>query len=63
MIVVPLPDNIDSKFRFILIAALRAKQLQNGARQRLETKSRKPTYVAMQEVGDKLINFELSAPE
>ncbi|MBI2823004.1 MAG: DNA-directed RNA polymerase subunit omega [Acidobacteria bacterium] len=55
-----VPDNIDSKFRFILIASERAKQLQNGARQRLETKSRKLTYIAMQEVANKLINFEVS---
>ncbi|MBI3940362.1 MAG: DNA-directed RNA polymerase subunit omega [Acidobacteria bacterium] len=63
MINIAVPDNIDSKFRYILIAALRAKQLQNGARPRLETKSRKPTYIAMQEVGQKLINFELTALE
>ncbi|MBI4456984.1 MAG: DNA-directed RNA polymerase subunit omega [Acidobacteria bacterium] len=54
-----IPDNIDSKFRYILISAGRAKQLQNGARSRIETKSRKPAYVAMQEVSRKLIHFEV----
>jgi len=63
MVVTKLPDNMDSKFRYILVAAERAKQLQNGARARLETKSRKPTYVAMQEVGQKLINFEITEEE
>lgn len=58
-----IPDNVDSKFRYILIAAERAKQLQNGARQRMETRSRKPTYVAMQEVSNRLINFELTSEE
>jgi DNA-directed RNA polymerase omega subunit len=63
MFLAAVPDNVDSKFRFILIAALRAKQLQNGARLRIETKSRKATYVAMQEVEQKLINFELYTEE
>ncbi|HEY2933187.1 MAG TPA: DNA-directed RNA polymerase subunit omega [Acidobacteriota bacterium] len=54
---------MDSKFRYILVAAERAKQLQNGARARLETKSRKSTYIAMQEVGQKLINFEITEEE
>lgn len=58
-----IPDNVDSKFRYILISSARAKQLQNGARQRMETKSRKATYIAMQEVSNKLINFELFKPE
>ncbi len=61
--IVKIPDNVDSKFRYILIAAERAKQLQNGARARVETRSRKPTYVAMQEVSSKLINFELTGEE
>lgn len=55
-----IPDNIDSKFRYILVCAERAKQLQNGARPRMEARSRKSTYLAMQEVTSKLINFEVS---
>ena len=58
-----IPDNVDSKFRYILICAERAKQLQNGARARLETRSKKSTSVAMQEVADKLINFEILKEE
>lgn len=45
-----LPKEVDSKFRFITVASQRAKQLQNGAKPRVETKSRKPTRIAMQEV-------------
>ena len=44
-----LPKDVDSKFRFITVAAQRAKQLQNGAKARVEARSRKPTRVAMQE--------------
>jgi DNA-directed RNA polymerase omega subunit len=45
-----LPKDVDSKFRFITVAAQRAKQLQNGAKPRVETRSRKSTRVAMEEV-------------
>ena len=38
-----LPKDVDSKFRFITVAAQRAKQLQDGAKPRVETRSRKPT--------------------
>lgn len=54
-----IPENIDSKFRFILIAAERAKQLQNGAPPRLEVKSRKPAFVAIKETESNLVEFDL----
>ena len=39
---VKIPDSYDSKFRFILVVAERAKQLLNGAPPRVQTKGRKP---------------------
>lgn len=54
-----LPKNVDSKFRFITVAAQRAKQLQNGAKPRVEAKSRKPTRVAMQEVLAEAVSWEI----
>ena len=54
-----LPKEVDSKFRFITVAAQRAKQLQNGAKPRVETASRKPTRVAMQEVLANAISWEI----
>ena len=45
-----LPKEIDSKFRFILVAAQRAKQLQAGAKPRVLTTSYKPTRVVIEEV-------------
>ena len=33
-----LPKDVDSKFRFITVAAQRAKQLQAGAKPRVETR-------------------------
>jgi DNA-directed RNA polymerase subunit omega len=53
-----IPENIGSKYRFIIIAAERAKQLQNNARPKIKTKSTKPSFIAMREVEDGLVNFE-----
>lgn len=54
-----IPSNIDSKFRFILIAAERARQLQNGAPPMLDVKSRKVAYIAIKETEQQLVEYEL----
>ena len=51
--------DIDSKFRFILIAAKRARQLQSGAKPLIHTTSRKPTRIAQEEVRAGTIEWEL----
>ena len=58
-----LPKEVDSKFRFITVAAQRAKQLQNGAKPRVELKSRKPTRVAMQEVLANAVSWEVRSAD
>jgi DNA-directed RNA polymerase subunit omega len=52
--------HIDSKFRFILIAAKRARQLQGGAKPLVPTISRKPTRVAQEELKSGVVKFELT---
>jgi DNA-directed RNA polymerase subunit omega len=54
-----LPKDVDSKFRFITVAAQRAKQLQNGAKPRVEVKSRKATRVAIDEVLAGAVSWEV----
>ena len=54
-----LPKDVDSKFRFITVAAQRAKQIQNGAKPRVEVRSRKATRVAMQEVLAGAVSWEV----
>jgi DNA-directed RNA polymerase subunit omega len=54
-----LPKDVDSKFRFIAVAAQRAKQLQIGAKPRVDTRSRKSTRIAMQEVLAGTVSWEL----
>ena len=46
-----IPDDPEqSTYRFIIVAAKRARQLQNGARSFLPTTSKKPTIASMEEV-------------
>jgi DNA-directed RNA polymerase subunit omega len=57
-----IPDSIGSKYRFIIVAAERAKQLQNNAKPKIKTKSTKPAYIAMRELEQDLISFEITKP-
>jgi DNA-directed RNA polymerase omega subunit len=54
-----IPERIGSKYRFIVIAAERAKQLQSGAKAKMKTRSTKPAHIAMREVEGDLIDFEI----
>jgi DNA-directed RNA polymerase subunit omega len=54
-----LAKDVDSKFRFITVAAQRAKQLQNGAKPRVEVRSRKATRVAIDEVVAGAVSWEV----
>jgi DNA-directed RNA polymerase subunit omega len=50
---------IDSKFRFILVVAKRARQLQAGARPLVQTLYKKVTKIAQMEVEAGLVPFEV----
>src|SRR4026207_1558711 len=53
------PPDIDSKYRMIILAAQRSKQLQRGAISRvdIDTRKHKPTRVAMRELEERRVNF------
>lgn len=51
-------QNIDSKYRLILIAAERAEQLLNGARPKMEHPSIKVARSAMEEVLEGLVAWD-----
>jgi len=54
-----IPDDPEaSAYRFIIVAAKRARQLQSGARSMLPTTSKKPTVAAMEEVRRGLVPYE-----
>lgn len=52
-----MPEKIDSKFRYVLLAATRAEQLILGAQPKLE-KPDKHTSAAMREVLDELVEWD-----
>jgi DNA-directed RNA polymerase subunit omega len=55
-----LPDDpAQSTYRFIIVAAKRARQLQGGARPVLPTSSKKPTVIALEEVRRGLVKYKL----
>jgi DNA-directed RNA polymerase subunit omega len=53
---------IDSKYRLIILAAQRSKQLQRGARPRVEIDptKHKPTRIALEEVIQGTVPFHIS---
>ena len=57
-----IPESIGSKYRFIILAAERAKQLQNNAKPKIKTRSTKPAYIAMKELEQNLLAFEILTP-
>jgi DNA-directed RNA polymerase subunit omega len=58
----PQSQEIDSKYRLIILAAQRSKQLQRGARPRIEMDStkHKPTRIALEEVVQGKIQFHMT---
>jgi DNA-directed RNA polymerase omega subunit len=57
----PLSQEIDSKYRLIILAAKRSKQLQRGARPRIDIDAvkHKPTRIALEEVIRGTVPFHL----
>ncbi|MBI4875692.1 MAG: DNA-directed RNA polymerase subunit omega [Acidobacteria bacterium] len=54
-----IPDDPEeSTYRFIIVAAKRARQLQSGARSVLPTTSKKPTVTAIEETRRGLVKYE-----
>ena len=55
------PPDIDSKYRMIILAAQRSKQLQRGALPRVDADLRKtkPTRIAMKEFKERKVNFKI----
>lgn len=55
------PPEIDSKYRLIILAAQRSKQLQRGAQSRvdIDTRKNKPTRVALKEIENRKVNFSI----
>jgi DNA-directed RNA polymerase subunit omega len=56
-----LVEGFDSNYRYVLVAARRARQIQNGARPVLEPHSRKPCRIAEEEIQAGKVKWEIPA--
>lgn len=54
-------QGFDSKYRYILVAARRARQLQSGAPALVKTVSRKASRIAQDEIHAGLVNYTVEA--
>ncbi len=54
-----LVEGFDSNYRYVLVAARRARQIQNGARPVVEPHSRKPCRIAEQEIQAGRVKWEI----
>lgn len=58
-----LKDGFDSNYRYVLVAARRARQLSGGAPPLVTTTARKPSKIAQQEIDAGKIQFTIKAKE
>ena len=58
-----LTSGFDSNYRFILVAARRARQLQSGSPTLIDTSSRKPCRIAQDEILAGKVRWELTHEE
>ena len=56
-----LMEHIDSKYRLVIVAAKRAKQLNRGAVPLIQPRSQKPTYQALEEIASGKLGYEIEA--
>ena len=58
-----IPDNIDSKYRFVILSAVRARQIQNGSPPLVDDLGRKATTIARQELSEGLVDFSVAGED
>ena len=58
-----MPERIDSKFRYVLLAALRAEQMMRGGRPKIDMGVKKSTRVAMEEISNDLVDWDMGPAE
>lgn len=58
-----LMSHVDNKYRLVMTAAKRARQLNAGSLPLINPKSRKPTYIVLEELAAGKITYEAEALE
>jgi len=56
-----LVEGFDSNYRYVLVAARRARQIQNGAHPVVDPHSRKPCRIAEEEIHAGKVKWEVPA--
>src|SRR5512138_2606101 len=54
-----LMEHVDSKYRLVIVAAKRAKQVNRGAAPLVQARSVKPTYQALEEIATGKLAYEM----
>ena len=58
-----IPENIDSKYRFVILSALRARQIQGGSMPLIKEPRHKATQIAQKELVQGLVKFRVPGAE
>ena len=56
---IQIPDNVDSKYRFVILSALRSRQIQSGSVPLIKEPSHKSTQLARKELQQGLVKFRI----
>ena len=60
---IEIPENVDSKYRFVILSALRARQIQGGSMPMIKEPSHKATQLARKELQQGLVKFRIFDPK
>ncbi len=58
-----LGQKVGSVYRLVLVAAERARQLGKGSKPRVQTRAKKPTTIALEEILADKVRYENGKPE
>lgn len=58
-----LVEGFDSNYRYVLVAARRARQIQNGAQPVVQAHSRKPCRIAEEEIQAGMVKWTIPQAE
>ncbi len=58
-----LVDKVDSKYRLVIIAAKRSRQLNQGTAPLVQPKGHKPTYIALEEMAAAKVDYSVKSLE
>ena len=60
---IQIPEHIDSKYRFVIISALRARQIQGGSMPMIKDSRHKSTQIAQRELLKDLVKFRIPSAD